>query len=64
MQSFTQIKAGLNFSEAAEYIGVSEMTVRRMVMRRQIVPVRIGRRVLFLRSELDRFLQASMPLAA
>lgn len=50
--------------EAARYLRVCEKTVRRCVLRGQLVPVRIDRRVLFLRAELDRFLQASMQAAA
>jgi excisionase family DNA binding protein len=60
MSNVTEIKAGLSRQEAARYLGVSEKTVQRRVMLGELAAVRIGRRVLFLRSELDQFLEASM----
>jgi excisionase family DNA binding protein len=62
MESLTE-RASLNLKEAARYIGVSEMTVRRLVMRQELARVKIGRRVLFLKPELDRCLQAHVRTA-
>ena len=47
-----------NTREAAHYIGIGERTFWDLIAPRgPIEPTRIGRRVLFLRGDLDRFLQ-------
>jgi excisionase family DNA binding protein len=51
----------LTWKEAAGYLRISERTLRSWVTADRIVPCRIGpRRVVFLHTELDRFLEASM----
>lgn len=56
--------AGLNFHEAAAYLGVSTMTVRRMVKRGELQPARFGRRVVFPRGALQLIARATEQLAA
>jgi excisionase family DNA binding protein len=46
-------------AEAAKQIGVSEITVRRMVAARQIPHRRIGHRIMFTEADLEEFLEAS-----
>ncbi len=55
--------AGLSFEQAARYVGVSERTLRRKMLSGEVAPVRINRRVLFLKPELDRFMLANMRAA-
>ena len=43
----------LNYPEAAEYAGVSDRTLKRMVAQRSIAHVRLGRRTLFRRTDID-----------
>lgn len=43
-------------NEAAEYLKISVITVDRMLLSKKIGCFRIGRRVLFSREHLDRFL--------
>lgn len=56
----------LTLKQASDYLNVSERTLRRQITEGKIAPVRIGRRLLFQRAELDRFLSESVqrPLAA
>lgn len=57
--------AVLTRKEAAEYLRVSERTLRTWVIEGRLVGARIGpRRVVFLRSELERFLSDAMQTAA
>ncbi|MDQ3818347.1 MAG: helix-turn-helix domain-containing protein [Acidobacteriota bacterium] len=46
--------AGLSFEQAARYVGVSERTLRRKMLSGEVAPVRINRRVLFLRRSRNR----------
>lgn len=39
-----QLKEWLNSNEAAEFLGISEASLRNMVCRRQIIPYKLGRR--------------------
>jgi len=51
----------LIWKEAAWYLRISERTLRSWVRDGLIIPCRIGpRRVVFMRRELDRFLDQSM----
>jgi len=43
--------------EAAEEIGVHHLTLRKAIARGEIRAVRVGRRVLITKAELDRFLE-------
>jgi len=56
----------LTYKEAAEYLRLHETTLRRLVSQGKIAPSQISpRRVAFLRTELDRYVQESMqPRAA
>jgi excisionase family DNA binding protein len=54
MAEHTITPAGLNLRQAAIFLGVSAMTVRRMVKRGELLPARFGRRVVFPRVELER----------
>lgn len=47
---------GLKLADAAAYLGLSQVTVRRLVQRGEIKPVRAVRHLLFARSTLDQFL--------
>lgn len=49
----------LSADEAAEYLRCKKARVYDLVQLGQLVPVRDGRRVLFRRSDLDRYLGAS-----
>jgi excisionase family DNA binding protein len=51
--------ARLSIQEAADYLGVRPETVRTWIMRRAIPYYKIGKRVLILRSDLDRILDAA-----
>lgn len=52
-----------NRKEAAEYLGVSVITVDRAIANKKISCFRIGRRVIFDRSQLDEFLQKNEVVA-
>jgi len=63
--SFTSIftpniraRGALKLKEAAQYLGVSSTTVRRLINRGQIQPNRALRHILIPVEELDRFLQS------
>ena len=43
---------------AADYLGTSETALRRMVHRRQVPHLKIGRRVRFSLTDLDAWIQA------
>ena len=45
--------------EAARYLGISYWTIRDLVFRREIPPVKIGRRILVDRMDLDAYLDRS-----
>jgi len=47
----------LDYRSAAEVLGVSVSTVRRLVAAGDISPVRIGRRSLFLHSDLEELVR-------
>jgi excisionase family DNA binding protein len=46
----------LDLKRAAQILGISPWTLRAFVTKGQIVPVRIGRRVLLEQSEIERFI--------
>jgi excisionase family DNA binding protein len=52
-------KEGFNRKEGATYLGISENTFARLLRDGRINCVRVGRRVIVAKSELDRFLQGS-----
>jgi excisionase family DNA binding protein len=69
MDSFThiapmQLRPLMNTAEAAEYLRVSVRLVQKLVQTRKLRPARIGRRLIFQRSELDRFVALQCALAA
>lgn len=47
----------LSFSEAAGQLGVGLSTVKRMVSRGELVPVKIGKRLMIPQAEMDRLFQ-------
>ncbi len=49
--------------EAAEEIGVHHLTLRKAIARGEIRAVKVGRRVLIPKTELDRFLEGREPEA-
>jgi excisionase family DNA binding protein len=55
-----KIAALKNYFEAADYLGISHSTVRRLVREKLIEHYRIGGRVLFDDQQLDRFIQDSI----
>ena len=54
------MEANLNYQQAAEMLGVSKRTLERRVARRKIPFIRIGGRVLFRPSQLEKFLTGLM----
>jgi excisionase family DNA binding protein len=49
----------MSVKQGAQYLGVSVPTMWRLVLRREVGHVKIGRRTILLQAELDRFLQKS-----
>jgi excisionase family DNA binding protein len=49
---------GWTLREASEFLAVSERTIRRQVAEKRLRCVRIGRRLLFDRSDVSRFVVA------
>jgi len=47
----------LKLRQAAEYLGVSIVTVRRLIKRKLITPIRALRHILIPVSELERFIK-------
>lgn len=54
----TRAAARLTYPEAADYLRLSERTVRRLVAERAIPFVKVRRRVLFSTTDLDRYRDA------
>lgn len=52
------MEANLNYREAAKVLGIGKRTLERRVKSRKIPFVRIGGRVLFRPSQLEKFLQS------
>ena len=52
------LRGALKLKDAAEYLGVSVITVRRLITRGLIKPIRALRHLLIPIRELDRFLTA------
>lgn len=52
-------KRFLDVSEVAEYLGLAEQTVYKMVSERRIPFVKMGRRTKFDREQLDRWIRAN-----
>ncbi len=57
-------RTNMNISEAADYLRVSVSLMQKLVAARKLRPARIGRRLIFLRTELDRYVELQMALAA
>ena len=49
----------LNSDEAAQYLGCPRSRIHDLVQLRRLEPARDGRRLLFRRSDLDAYLEAS-----
>ena len=47
----------LNRKETAEYLRLGVSTIDKLLATKKLKPVRIGRRVLFLQEDLDKFIQ-------
>lgn len=52
----------MNRQEAAEYLRISLRSITNLVAARKIRPARVGRKLLFKRTELDRFLDLQIAL--
>lgn len=50
-------KLTLELTEAAEITGLSHWTLRKLIAQKKLTPVRINRRVLVERSELQRLIE-------
>lgn len=50
-------KLTLELTEAAEITGLSHWTLRKLIAQKKLIPVRINRRVLVERSELQRLIE-------
>jgi excisionase family DNA binding protein len=50
------VEALLNLQQAAEILGLAEVTVRKLVRNRKLTAVKIGRRLLFEPERLRRFI--------
>jgi excisionase family DNA binding protein len=50
----------LSVKEAAEVLGLSPFTLRTWILHRRIRHVRLGRRVLFRKADLERHIAANM----
>ena len=49
----------LTVKETCTYLRISPPTLYRMIDRRELVPVKIGKRTLFDRKDLDKYIDAS-----
>ena len=49
----------LTVKETCKYLRISPPTLYRMIERRELIPVKIGKRTLFDRSDLDKFIDAA-----
>jgi excisionase family DNA binding protein len=49
----------LTVKETCSYLRISPPTLYRMIERRELIPVMIGKRTLFDRSDLDKFIDAA-----
>ncbi len=49
----------LTVKETCKYLRISPPTLYRMIDRNELVPVKIGKRTLFDRSDLDRYIDAA-----
>jgi Helix-turn-helix domain len=54
-----QQRGALKLKPAADYISVSPISMRRLIKRGLIKPVRVLRHIIIARAELDRFLNES-----
>lgn len=51
-------KANMNASEAAQWLGIGERTLRDLTMKREIRSVKIGKRRLWRKKDLEAFLDS------
>jgi excisionase family DNA binding protein len=49
----------LTVKETCNYLRISPPTLYRMIERRELVPVKIGKRTLFDRKDLDKYIDAA-----
>jgi excisionase family DNA binding protein len=49
----------LTVKETCKYLRISPPTLYRMLERRELIPVKIGKRTLFDKSDLDKFIDAA-----
>jgi excisionase family DNA binding protein len=54
----------MNLQEAADYLRVSARLVEKLVSQHRLKPARINRRLIFKRSELDRYVDLQMARCA
>lgn len=53
-----QERAYLTKKEAAEYLRLSRATLDRLVKKRELLSAKIGKKVIFRRKDLDKFMAA------
>ena len=53
----------MNYQEAADYLKITTGTLRNWVSKGRIKPRRVGRRVLFFREELEKWITSPIPAA-
>lgn len=54
----------IDIEQAAEELSISPWTIRFLIRKKKLTPVKVGRRTLLEPSELDRFVQACKELAS
>lgn len=59
-----EVRTWLNLLEAADYLRVSDRLIEKLVSQRRLKPARINRRLIFKRTELDRYAELQMARCA
>lgn len=59
-----QVRPIMNLAEAADYLRVSVRQIERLRQRRELRAVRVGRRLVFRRADLDHYVELQAALAA
>lgn len=53
------VNGRLRYREAAEYLGIAEITLRRWVSERRIEHLKVGKAVLFNPADLEAFIESN-----
>jgi excisionase family DNA binding protein len=53
-------KTNFNVTEASEYLGIGERTLRQLIWDREVRVVRFNRRIIIRKSDLDKFLEDNL----